>query len=787
MRPLTLLLLAAACEREWVREYQGAVPGTDEPLTTIVLVRDALTGRPIPGAIVRQRPENTMGRDGRWAPLAAEGRTDELGIVTFRMAEVPPISHWTIHAEGYAPTEEYGQVLDEEVELRPGMEFVGRILALDGSPLADAVIEWKVGCAHSPSLASTTTDKTGFYRFEGIEDADFVFEDPRGAAEYLGGPRGPGFGVPVEQVLPGRTIRGRVVTREGSPPPWAVIATNARGPRAAADAEGRFALHGFDRGTLDVWWDGPMAQSTDDVAPGLKVLLVAGRPTVEARRVEVHVRVSPPDPLKIHFDRLADGRRLSFDWDPDDPSVRVPLGTYLVSAGYPWSSPVAAPVRVDLRARREIELVARAQPTLDLPDLPEPATARIVLEDESWMVEAPEPAYLPATVRAWLRVDLGRTPYTFAIGPEREGVRRADVRLPGRKFIRVPGLEEGLSAGLIGEAAEVTDGPEPHDVQIGSAGLATYAVGEQWLQLAHPEKGYAVVKLDLPFAAATVEPDCTLTPWPAPVELSVLLDDGTPVAGADIHVLDDAEPPGCLATPEEPSETDEHGILRRRWLRDGLHMRITRDDGDCVWSWARLSGEPPYEVRLGSAVVEVDVAGLESAACVIDGFAWSAEGGTIVLRGLEAGPHTLLVGAEGREGVAYRRVLRPGERRRLKPTHPPRPPPSPAKALCFGSSASCNASVKMLNARTRPNITAVAAPICQKNPFTTSCFAWLIMIPHEGSFLTPRPRKVSSTSDLIAEMKSRENCTSMRCDAFGSTCFRRIFQRRWPSAVAACT
>lgn len=341
----------------------------------------------------------------------------------------------------------------------------------------------------------------------------------------------------------------------------------------------------------------------------------------------------------------------------------IPMGTYRVSAGDAWSACASDPMTVRVRSPREIDLVVRRQPTLDLGNLPE---AIVVLEDESWNVEANEPSYLPATARAWLRVDLGRTPYTFRIGPAQGGVRRADVRLPGRKFIRVPGLEDGLRAELVGEDAEIASRAEIGDLQVGSAGLATHAVGEHWLQLTHPERGYAVVKLDLPFEAATVEPDCTLTPWPAPVELRVLLDDGTPVAGAEIEVLDDAAPPGCLAPlEEEPSETDSDGILRLRWLRDGLHLRIDRED--CMPCWARLRGPPPYEVRVGTAALELDLTGLESPSGVLDGHGWKGKEDTIDFRGLAAGPHTLVVGAKGRQSVAYGLILREGEVRRLKP------------------------------------------------------------------------------------------------------------------------
>jgi hypothetical protein len=305
-----------------------------------------------------------------------------------------------------------------------------------------------------------------------------------------------------------------------------------------------------------------------------------------------------------------------------------------------------------------VALVSREQPTLDLPAMPEAAVARIVLDDDSWVVKAGEYDILPAAARAWLRVDLGGRPYTFPIGPEHDGVRRADARLPGRKVIRIPGLEEGLRAELVGEDAAIASREEEGEIEVGSAGLATFAVGEQWLELEHPEKGHAVVKLDLPFEAATVEPDCTLTPWPEPAELRVLLDDGTPVAGAYVMALD-AE----RDFPDEPNETDSTGTLRSRSFRDGLHLRIHREDS--VFSWAKLSGEPPYEVRLGTAVLEVDCEGLESPACVLDGVAYRAEEAAIVLRGIAAGEHTLVVGANGRKARAYGIVLHQGETRRI--------------------------------------------------------------------------------------------------------------------------
>ena len=45
--------------------------------------------------------------------------------------------------------------------------------------------------------------------------------------------------------------------------------------------------------------------------------------------------------------------------------------------------------------------------------------------------------------------------------------------------------------------------------------------------------------------------------------------------------------------------------------------------------------------------------------------------GRLVVRGVPAGLHAFIVGAPGRESLAYRLVLREGETRRTRPLLPP--------------------------------------------------------------------------------------------------------------------
>lgn len=350
MRPVALLLLLAACEREWVREYDGSVLSNARP-GAVFLVRDHLTGRPIRGALVRQHVENEIGPDGRWAASIGEGFTDEFGLVTFPLREGLPDFHWAVQAQGYAPTESYGTGIADEIELRPGRTFRGRVLGIDGEPVADALVEWKVGCAHAPSLASARTDATGLFLLDGIDDGEFVLEGPPGAADYLDAASGP-WPAPVNQVLPGRTIEGRVRRMDGTAPAWAVVSSSTRAPRALASRDGRFSLGGFERGPLWVWWDGGFEEIQDDFAPGLPAALAVGGRR-EASDIAVRVRPrdatgAPPVALAIHFDGLDDGRRRSFEWSPwGDPRRR----------GAAWPT-VPRRVLGDRRGRRAAEAMA---------------------------------------------------------------------------------------------------------------------------------------------------------------------------------------------------------------------------------------------------------------------------------------------------------------------------------------------------------------------------------------------------------------------------------------------
>ena len=60
--------VAVAPAAEWVRGYDGVVPGLDHPDAVAVLVRDGMTGEPLPGVTVRLHDENVPTDTGGWAP-----------------------------------------------------------------------------------------------------------------------------------------------------------------------------------------------------------------------------------------------------------------------------------------------------------------------------------------------------------------------------------------------------------------------------------------------------------------------------------------------------------------------------------------------------------------------------------------------------------------------------------------------------------------------------------------------------------------------------------------------
>jgi hypothetical protein len=113
---------------------------------------------------------------------------------------------------------------------------------------------------------------------------------------------------------------------------------------------------------------------------------------------------------------------------------------------------------------------------------------------------------------------------------------------------------------------------------------------------------------------------------------------------------------------------------RTDWrIRAGAHVRITAEDRVPVYR--ALEGTSPFTLHLGDATLDI---GGALVACCIDGSPVLSEGGSIhldgadltdegrlVVRGLDAGPHLLLIRSTS-GARALRVLLKPGEHRRLE-------------------------------------------------------------------------------------------------------------------------
>jgi hypothetical protein len=672
MARVVLLLLLAGCAREWVRDYDGYLPGTDYETACVFLVRDARTGKPIPNATVTQHPEWWIDEDGNWAPEWARTKTDRYGLAWFVFDEKPWTSHWAVRADGYSPEEEFGEWVQEEIELDRGWEEAGRLLSYDGTPLVGALVEYKTGCAHAPALLTTRTDRDGLFVFRDVTGGDLPFEHPRCAAEYWGGyrTRPRALGVPTYTAEPGFTITGRVVEPDGTPPAWCALSTTERGARAKTDADGRFVLRRtYPGATIHLWHDGDLVTfESEHYRPGgpLLIRLQEPQPALGAtERVVVKLAGEPEWSLDVHLDRISDGRRFTVRVDPGDAAeFKVPAGAYLLSAGDPFSRYRAADRRVVVQGPTETTLEVHEQPRVRSAGeagLEDWFRYSIVLPDRMQDTELGEPVYVPADGPAWLRISIERDVYTFPIDPPRDGVRFVRIRVPGLKRIRIGADEAYL---------------EYAGYEYANGVLETYAVGRQHLVVIHEGRGRAERELDLTFDEAERDLELDDLGFVKREEkektLRVVDAQSRPVAAwVDLPLA----PPPWSEDESDAGPTDAEGYFRSTALRDDVPIRIRPvGTADFVPLATTLHGDGPYEVRLGSATIVVEARGLEDASVVLDGEAWRYpdDDGRFVLRGVTEGPHDLLVGAQGRIGKAYRLVLKEGETRRLAPDLRPR-------------------------------------------------------------------------------------------------------------------
>ena len=310
---LAFLLLTACAPAEWVREYPGYLPGTGGKEAAAILVRDAATGEPLRGALVRQHDEHVPTPDGRWAPLATELRTDEYGLAWKRMPEGSQGGHWVAQAVGYAPASVFWGS-NHTFELRRGRTVRSRIVGLDGQPVAGVRVGYQIGCPHSPVLRTADTDARGIATFVGVDDGMYSYRHP-GLAGSLASPKQEAYLPPyVTYARPGGSVTGRILLADGRPAAGGVAAgADAYGSLAPIAEDGSFRLPSVAAGAnLSVYFDSAWHQFREGAyrrgGPLVHRIGAAAQPALHPVTVEV-VGGSPDSERPVGFERLSDGAR----------------------------------------------------------------------------------------------------------------------------------------------------------------------------------------------------------------------------------------------------------------------------------------------------------------------------------------------------------------------------------------------------------------------------------------------------------------------------------------------
>ncbi|MBN2489375.1 MAG: carboxypeptidase regulatory-like domain-containing protein [Planctomycetes bacterium] len=709
----TTLLGPAREEEESVTPYLPYLPGT-EPLDDsgarllgAIFVAEAPrpgSVRPIAGARVQGFTE-----DGRpvaiTSRLVSEATTDEFGI-----ANVPngpePADHWLIDAAGFGVVHHFGNLESFDVQpflLRVTGDRRLRVLDPFGEPLAGARVELLLGCPHSPAARVATTDREGLAVLADVSDEGWelwILADGIAPGPY-GLPATPCAGEPPALLTGyGATARGLVVNAAGEPLAGVVVREldYPRGPVTTTDAKGRFVLAGLSGSTPiglfapdEPFGDRPgsvVRTFAEDVP--LRITLRDDRPTSLADgepRYRVDVVVSERYAVEkggltteethavqapIRLVRLDDG--LTFRILHRELPLEIPPGPYRVTAGGGFSeyAPVSVDARLPLAGGAPLEITVQdRQPWLRIEADPGLAAAMAELRIPGGTRELRSPHHpgliqLPAAARAVLVVEEPRT-LVFPVPPSTGEVRVAKCVLPEPTVILLR-VRDAAGKPLAAEVSTWPDVDEPIGIaDDGRVRIETRAAGSVTLHIRAPHHVEREVELVLPDRTARIDlGEIVLERDPSPTSrLRAVTAAGEPAAGA-VFVVE--------GIPGGPAETDAEGLAEVSLPPAPVEAEI-RVEGSLPLP-VTLSRDGPTDFRLpgGSLSLRIRNAGAEplDAVVYLDSHAFECSGGELVIRGLTAGPHTLLVGARGYVGEVRRLSLAQDEARTLAITLPAR-------------------------------------------------------------------------------------------------------------------
>jgi hypothetical protein len=653
---------------EGSRAYEGHLPGTQPENVAVALVRDLRTGAPLAGVRVAQYKEDASDTM-RSAPLLAETKTDEFGLARVAWQEEPYDCHWVFDKPGWAVTEQYGQFPKGVVELKRGRDVEAWLLGPDGKPRAGVEVEAFLGCGHSPAVRRVTTDAEGRFVLSDVDPPYvklwFVTHDLKSEYwELLDGDRVLNN---VFRAYPGVTVTGKIVDRNGKPVAGGMVRScqEQRGPKTLTGADGTFRLEGFDPSdVLNAYGpqgDGFAGTGRHEIEHSVPVLLMlrdrmardnSGRVDPDVEDVKLRIVAVDADSgeevpaLEVALLRALDGRVFF----ADDGELEAPPGRYVLRAGGPLESHAAGPQpfevragdtdvhRIPVRRQPRLEVVAHGLPKEDAsvaivpPDLVKPLSHR-----EGYRCR------LAADARVTLRVEAQGLVRILPIGPAQAGARRVEFRWPQPKRVRV--AFEGAYTYHLREVWHERQGDVIH----------THASGRQTLVVADDGLGEQEIAVEVPAepGAEVVIPSDALRP---PGELQVVLPDGKRLvdASADVRF-------GRLH--HERVRINEEGKARSWCLRRGAHVLVEQEGLAPLRRTLRDDG--PHVVRWGTAGLDLRLAEPTPFVLCLDGdLLKGGKDGTLSLRGLDAGPHTLIIAATGRQSRALRVALRDNERYR---------------------------------------------------------------------------------------------------------------------------
>jgi hypothetical protein len=659
---------AAEPPADGVTPWSGILPGEERDDAVAVLVVDAATGTPRPGAVLRWYAEDCNARASRYDVVLAEGVADANGVAVLPFASGRGEGHW-VASGGGGTAHEYGERPPSRMELERGRAYAGRVRDAFGKPVKGAAVDLYLGCGHGPTVATTTTDETGLFRFDDVPEGEGRFWIV--AEGCVATPVLPweGFlgGRPTELVLaPGSTASGTALDPAGRPLAGVVVrqSVEPRGPVTTSDAAGRWSLPGAS-GEDEISLFHPLggdALPVDRWDPRHPLRLRLSPVPARAREpVAVQVSVKGPDGKPVAGEGIAlvgeDGvvreAVTEAGGEGADPAAGVAGKAFLeVPAGRHYLEPADAFAPYGFEGRW-VEAKAGEELVVEVAGEPRPRLVVEGAEEGAWQAwaggrraSASGSSRIDAKVPAV--VSLGVRSRWATVEPVADGVRRATFRPQAGHRVRWP---EGLAVA----SAELLFQGAPVDAEADGASIVTRAGGD------------LVLRVVLQDSAKTLD---------VPVRLPV--EDGPAV---EVRV-----------DPAKDGKPVETGAIRLRpLLADGTlpkSLDATATDGRSRWFVARMGPDPsPLELSFARAVVRlstkehvplvvrVDAPGERevrwgpatlgltvldedgkptNALMLLDGETYRAEDGHFDLAGLAVGPHVAFVKSPGTDAPGLR-------------------------------------------------------------------------------------------------------------------------------------